>query len=80
MHLNTSRFNGHYASASRADGFPVPTAHAPEVIGTALKLLREIWRPGLMYKKASVILLDLRDAGAVKSRKTLARRCFPGTA
>jgi DNA polymerase V len=52
-------------------GLDVPTSSSPEVILTALGLLREIYREGLLYKKASVMLLNLQDANAVRSQGLL---------
>ena len=52
-------------------GFNVPTSNSPEVIHTALTLLHEIYREGILYKKASVMLLNLQDAKAVKSQGVL---------
>jgi DNA polymerase V len=52
-------------------GLDVPTSNSPEVIRTALGLLREIYREGVLYKKASVMLLNLQDAHAVKSQGLL---------
>ena len=52
-------------------GFNVPTSSSPEVIRTALALLREIYRKGVFYKKASVMLLNLQDANTVKSQGVL---------
>ena len=49
----------------------IPTSSSPEVIRTALALLREIYREGVLYKKASVMLLNLQDANAVKSQGVL---------
>lgn len=71
VHLNTSRFGNRYLSEGRATGFPIATAESVELIHTAQKLLRELYRSGPMYKKATVILLDLKDAEAVRSQGTL---------
>ncbi len=71
VHLNTSWHKEDYVSDGQARGFETPTAHSPEVIRTALELFCGLYRPGSMYKKAAVMLLDLRDGGAVKSQGTL---------
>ena len=71
VHMNTSRFNGSYISDGIAEGFDRPTGHSPEVIRTAVNLLRRIYRPGPQYKKATVILLELRDAAAERSQGLL---------
>ncbi len=71
VHLNTSWFKDGYVSNGRAKGFDIPTAHTPDVMKTALELLRGLYRPGPLYKKASVMLLDMRDASAVQSQGLL---------
>ncbi len=70
LHINTSwhKENATYVSDGKTRGFDVPTANSPEVIRAALNSLREIYRDGLLYKKASVTLLDLQNAKAVKSQ------------
>lgn len=68
VHLNSSRFGGRYVSDGAARGFDVPTASSTEVIRAALSLLRELYRPDTMYKKALVMLLDLRNAAATRSQ------------
>jgi DNA polymerase V len=73
VHLNTSRFLGGYISEGLAHGFDIPTSHTPTVIRAALRLCRNLYRPNQFYKKASVMLLDLRDAAAVKSQGLLFR-------
>ena len=73
VHINTSWFKGQdsYISEGQTRGFDVPTNHSPDVIRAALELLRGIYREGPLYKKASVMLLDLRDAAAVQSQQLL---------
>ena len=73
VHLNTSwhKKDGSFVSEGKTRGLDVPTSNSPEVIRAALALLREIYRGGLLYKKASVMLLDLQDAKAVKSQGVL---------
>ena len=39
---------------------PTPSAHPPELLRHALAALDEMYRPGLRYKKAGVVLLDIR--------------------
>jgi DNA polymerase V len=41
--------------------FPVPTTDTPEMVHTARRLLKEIYRRGFYYKKAGVILSGLTD-------------------
>ena len=72
VHLNTSWYKkDSYVSEGKTQGFDFPTSSSPEIIRTALGLLRETYREGPLYKKASVMLLDLRDAEAVKSQGML---------
>jgi len=73
VHLNTSWYkkDGSYASDGKMRGFNVPTSNSPEVIHTALTLLHEIYREGILYKKASVMLLNLQDAKTMKSQGVL---------
>jgi DNA polymerase V len=73
VHLNTSWYkkDGSYVSDGKMRGFNVPTSSTPDVIRTALALLREVYREGILYKKASVMLLNLQDSKAVKSQGIL---------
>ena len=73
VHLNTSWYkkSDSYVSDGKTRGLDVPTSSSFEIIHTALGLLREIYREGPLYKKASVMLLHLQDAVAVKSQGLL---------
>jgi DNA polymerase V len=72
VHLNTSWYKpDSRVSEGKMRGFEVPTSNSPEVIRSALALLREIYREGPLYKKAAVMLLNLQNAKAVKSQGTL---------
>ena len=72
VHLNTSWYKkDSLVSEGKIRGFDVPTSNSPEIIRAALGLLREIYREGPLYKKASVMLLNLQDANAVKSQGVL---------
>ena len=73
VHLNTSWFKekSEIVSEGKTRGFTIPTSSSPEIIRTALALLREIYREGPLYKKVSVTLLDLRNGDAVKSQGLL---------
>lgn len=42
--------------------FSFPTDYFPPVLNSALNILRKIYRPGFLYKKVMVILLDLQDS------------------
>lgn len=62
--LETNRFQPdpkHEASLCRA--LPAPTADTLALHGPALRILREIYKPGYKYQKAGVVLLDLAPAG-----------------
>ncbi|MDC7126809.1 MAG: hypothetical protein PQJ46_14655, partial [Spirochaetales bacterium] len=39
--------------------FPFPSSYLPEILGTAIELLRRIYKPGFRYRKVSVYLLGL---------------------
>ena len=73
VRLNTSWYKKHssYISEGKTCGLDVPTSHSPEISRTALALLHDIYREGILYKKASVMLLDLHNAEAVKSQGLL---------
>ena len=73
VHLNTSWYKKQesFISEGQTRGLNYPTSHSPEIIRTALTLLHEIYREGIFYKKASVMLLDLQHADAVKSQGLL---------
>jgi DNA polymerase V len=64
--LTTNRFRAdapQYAN-SQARTLGRATAATPELIGRALALLDELYRPGYVYQKVGVMLLDLRpEAG-----------------
>jgi DNA polymerase V len=62
--LETNRFQPdpkHEASLCRA--LPAPTADTLALHGPALRILREIYKPGYKYQKAGVVILDLAPAG-----------------
>jgi len=73
VHLNTSWYkkDDSFVSDGKTCGLDFPTSNTPAIIHTALALLREIYRKGPLYKKASVMLLNLQDAIAVKSQGLL---------
>jgi DNA polymerase V len=71
VHINTSWYkkdNAGYYSQGMMTGFRVPTASTMEIIGVALDSLRKIYKPNRQYKKATVILHELRNADAVQSQ------------
>ncbi len=47
-----------YQNAATAT-LPVPTADNLEITSTALRLLEQIYRPGIQYKKSGVVLTDI---------------------
>jgi len=49
----------------------MPTASSMEIINVALDTLRKIYKPDRLYKKATVILRELKDAAAVRSQGQL---------
>ncbi|MDE2028644.1 MAG: Y-family DNA polymerase [Candidatus Omnitrophica bacterium] len=58
--IETDRFKeGRYANAAGIDMTP-PTAYTPDLIAAAKRLVKKIYREGYRYKKAGVILTDLR--------------------
>ncbi len=74
VHVNTSPFRKdreQYRSEGTVVGFPSPTASTPEIVNAALRGLRKIFVPGLAYKKATVILLQLIDADVAGQQKFL---------
>lgn len=46
---------------------PVAANSAQEIVGTALKALRTIYRPGFKYKKAGVTVSNIIEAGSIQS-------------
>lgn len=60
--LNTNRFKeGPQYNNSASTTLTVPTAYTPDLIKTALELLREVYLPGFEYKKAGVMFADIMD-------------------
>lgn len=52
-------------SASGLDTLLSPTADSRVVTATALRIFEAIWKPGILYRKASVLLMDLSRAGEI---------------
>ncbi len=68
VYIRTSGFGdgaAQYANAWSA-GFPTAVSQTGALIRTALDGVRRIYRPGYLYKKAGVILLDLQSNQAVQ--------------
>lgn len=59
--IQTNRFRDDLPQyfQNRVGRFPLATADSIEIVGMALKLLRELYQTGYSYKKAGVILLDI---------------------
>jgi len=59
--LNTNRFREDLPqySGSRAVTLARPTASTPELLGRARALMDELYRPGYVYRKVGVVLMDL---------------------
>lgn len=53
-----------YYSASSATGFIVPTNSSFDIVSEAQKLLAKVYRPGFLFQKVGVMLLDLVGEGA----------------
>jgi DNA polymerase V len=53
-----------------------PSSHPPELLRHSIAALREIYRPGLRYKKAGVILLDIRPDDSRQTELFGAVRAF----
>ena len=71
VHINTSRFRqdkSEYYSQGIMIGFPIPTASSFEIIEYALSALRRIYISDKPYKKATVILHELKDADTALSQ------------
>jgi DNA polymerase V len=71
VHINTSWYkkdSAGYYSQGMMTGFRVPTASTMEIIEVALDALRKIYKPNRQYKKAAVILHELKNAEAVQSQ------------
>lgn len=46
--------------------FDIPTSNTPEIVATSLKIMKRIYREGIRYKKAGVIVMDIQDARFVQ--------------
>jgi DNA polymerase V len=67
VYVMTNRFkkDKYYANAAGIDLTP-PTAYTPDLISTAHKLVKSIYREGYGYKKAGVILSNLQAQSATQ--------------
>ena len=46
--------------------FDIPTSNTPEIVAASLKIMKRIYREGIRYKKAGVIVMDIQDARFVQ--------------
>lgn len=62
--LSTNRFSG-VDLYSNSTGTPLPhaTQDTRVIVRESLKLIRKIWKPGLQYNKAGIMLGDFRSPG-----------------
>lgn len=61
-HLRTSRFIANMYSNTSKIELEIPTSQDDEIIGAALKCLKEIYRPGIEYAKVGIFFEQLEDA------------------
>lgn len=54
-------------TGARTVVLPVASSDTSRVLRAALRGLHEVWRPGISYKKAGVMLIDIVAAGAVQA-------------
>ncbi len=66
--LMSNRFRDDLVQYSNAatHTFVVSTSDTVEITQAAMRLLEEIYRPGIMYKKSGVIVSDISDMGALQ--------------
>ena len=66
--LMSNRFREDLAQYGNASThtFVVPTSETLEITQAALKILEEIYRPGILYKKSGVIVGNISDAGSLQ--------------
>ena len=71
--LETSRFAQPESArfVGLAENFTKPTNLTPEILATALKLLRRLYAPGYEYKRAGLLGLELIDEATAESRRYL---------
>ena len=72
--IETNRFgkSPHHAP-SRSEALSPATNNTKHVVRAALAALKHIYREGLAYKRAGVMLLDLVEAGGLQSRYSIRR-------
>ncbi|HDS16115.1 MAG TPA: Y-family DNA polymerase [Proteobacteria bacterium] len=67
VYLMTNRFKDYSPYHSTTINLPVPSNYTAELIAYAKKGLREIYRQGQGYKKAGILLSDLRPETGVQA-------------
>jgi DNA polymerase V len=65
------RRNDRQHSASTTVPLVRPSADTRDIIGTAVRAARQLYRPGFHYAKAGVMLVDLRPAGQMQAELDL---------
>jgi len=63
----TNRFKSHYDFHTATAHLPIPTNDTPELIHYADQCLRQIYSPGIQFKKAGVIFKDLVCASPIQT-------------
>ena len=76
LHASTSRFatTQEYRCVARGINLPRPTNLTPELLSTALGLLRGVYQEKLSYKRAGIVGLDLITEEAAAARRERERR------
>jgi len=64
--MNSPHDQADYYSASLAVGLPSPTDSSFHIANAALWLLKQLWKDGVYYQKAGVMLMDLVPAGGLQ--------------
>ena len=72
VHVNTNRFHKEdYYSNGVTVPLALPSSSTPELIAAAVYGVKQIFAEEKQYKRAGVILMEIRDADAAKAQKTL---------
>jgi len=72
VHVNTSRFHQEtYFTNSTVTHFPMPTDNSLEIVPAAICALRQVFSPNRNFKRAGILLMDIRDKDAAQSQQTL---------
>lgn len=65
--MNSPHDQAPYYANSLSVGFPAPTNATPKITRTALWLLKKIYKPGIYYQKAGVMMLDTVSGSALQN-------------